>query len=80
MIRQRTRSDHEFPDLGQMLTWQLCWKHTPMLVDDRRGNCEWGPHRDQPPAGTSRSRPGLAARHWPPDAARLPWVASAYPQ
>jgi hypothetical protein len=22
---------------------------------------------------------GLAARHWPPEAARLPWVASAYP-
>ena len=23
---------------------------------------------------------GLAARNWPPDAARLPWVASAYPR
>ncbi len=23
---------------------------------------------------------GLAARHWPPDAARLPWVVSAYPE
>ena len=23
---------------------------------------------------------GLVARCWPPEAARLPWVASAYPQ
>ena len=23
---------------------------------------------------------GLAARCWPPEAARLPWVACAYPQ
>ena len=22
----------------------------------------------------------LAARHWPPDAARLPWVSRAYPE
>ena len=79
VIRQRTRSDREFPDLGQMLTWRLCWKHTPMLVDDRRGNCE------QDIAGISRQQAeqiaaGLAVGHWPPDAARLPWVASAYPE
>ena len=79
VIRQRTRSDYEFPDLGQMLTWRLSWQHTPMLIDDRRGNCEWDI--------TAISRPqaeqiaaGLAARHWPPDAARLPWVTSAYPE
>ena len=84
VIRQRDRSDHDypgighFPDIGQQLTWQLSWKHTPMLVDDQRGNCEWDL------AETSRAEAeqitaGLAARHWPADAARLPWVVSAYP-
>lgn len=77
VIRQRTRSDREFPDLGQMLTWRLWWQHTPMLIDDRRGNCEWditGISRQQ----AEQIAGGLAAGHWPADAARLPWVASAY--
>ena len=79
VIRQRTRSDYEFPDLGQELTWRLSWQHTTMLIDDRRGNCVWDI------TGISRQRAGqiaagLAADHWPPDAARLPWVASAYPE
>ncbi len=44
-----------------------------------QGNCEWDL------AAISRQEAeqiaaGLAADHWPPDAARLPWVASAYPQ
>ncbi len=50
-----------------------------MLVDDRRWNCEWdiaGIRRQQ--AGQIAA--GLAAGHWPADAARLPWVASAYPE
>jgi hypothetical protein len=79
VIRQRTRSDYEFPDRGQMLTWRLSWKHTPMLIDDRRGNCEWditGISRQQ----SEQIAAGLAAGHWPPDAARLPCVASAYPE
>jgi hypothetical protein len=79
VIRQRTRSDYEFPDLGQMLTWRLSWQHTTMLIDDRRGNCEWdltGISRQQ----AEQIAAGLAARHWPPDAVRLPWVASAYPE
>jgi len=41
VIRQRTRSDYPFPDLGQMLTWRLSWQHTAMLIDDQRGNCEF---------------------------------------
>lgn len=79
VMRQRTRSDYEFPDLGQMLTSRLSWQHTTMLIDDRRGNCEWDitgisrQHAEQIAAG-------LAASHWPPDATRLPWVASAYPE
>jgi hypothetical protein len=50
-----------------------------MLADDRRGNCEWdttGISRQQ----AEQIAAGLAAGHRPADAARLPWVASAYPQ
>jgi hypothetical protein len=74
VIRQRDRSDHDypdighFPDLGQELTWQLSWQHTTMLIDDRRGNCVWDItqiSRDQ--AGQTAAE--LAARWWPPDAA-----------
>jgi hypothetical protein len=83
-IRRRTRSDHDYPslghspDLGQAITWWLWWAHTAMLVDDRRGNC------GEDLAEVSRAEAGqiaaeLAGRYWPPDAARLPWVASAYP-
>ena len=61
------------------MTWQLCWQHTPMLVDDRRGNCI----EDIAEVGREEAEQiaaGLAARCWPPDAARLPWVVSAYPE
>ena len=74
VIRQRDRSDHDypgtghFPDIGQQLTWQLSWKHTPMLVDDRRGNCEWD-LAEISRAEAEQITAGLAARHWPPDAA-----------
>ena len=79
VIRQRTRSDYGSPDLGQMLTWRLRWQHTPILIDDRRGNCEWditGISREQ----AEQIAGGLAAGHWPADAVRLPWVASGYPE
>ena len=84
VIRQRDRSDHDypdighFPDIGQQLTWQLSWKHTPMLVDDRRGNCEWD-LAEISQAEAEQIAAELARRHWPADAARLPWVLSAYP-
>jgi hypothetical protein len=70
VIRQRTRGDHDypdighFPDIGQAMTWQLWWQHGPMLVEEA----------GQPIAA------GLAARHWPPGAAGLPCVVSAYPE
>ena len=84
-IRQRTRSDHDYPDIGyfpdcgQAMTWQLWWQHTPMLLDDQRGTCV------EDIAEISREEAEqiaaeLAARSWPPDAARLPWVVSAYPE
>jgi hypothetical protein len=85
VIRQRDRSDHDypdlghFPDIGQQMTWRLWWEHTAMLVDDRRGNCDY----DLTEIGRTEAEQiaaGLAAPHWPPEAARLPWVASAYPE
>jgi hypothetical protein len=84
VIRQRDRSDHDypdlghFPDIGQQMTWQLWWEHTAMLVEEAHGGCDYDL------AEISRDEAGLiaaerAARFWPADAARLPWVASAYP-
>jgi hypothetical protein len=79
VIRQRTRSDDPYPDRGQQMTWRLCWEHTPMLVEEAHGGT------DADIAEISRAEAdqiiaGLAARYWPPDAARLPWVACAYPR
>ncbi len=85
VIRQRDRSDHDypglghFPDTGQQMTWRLCWEHTSKLAEEAHGGA------DEDIAEISRAEAeqiaaGLAARNWPPDAVRLPWVASAYPQ
>ena len=63
-----------------MLTWRLSWQHTPMLIDDRHGNCEWDITGISRQEGGGQIAAGVATRHWPPDAARLPWVASAHPQ
>lgn len=77
VIRQRDRSDHDypdighFPDIGQQMIWQLWWEHTTMLIDDRRGNCVWD-ITEISRAEAEQITAGLAARNWPPDAARLP--------
>ena len=75
MIRQRTRSDYPFPDLGQMLTWRLSWQHTAMLIDDQRGNCEFDitpVTRERGSADRRRAgRPGLAAGRGPAALGRL---------
>jgi hypothetical protein len=79
VIRQRIRGDGPYPDLGQQMTWRLCWEHTSMLAEEAHGGADAdiaeisGAEADQIVAG-------LAARCWPPEAARLPWVACAYPQ
>ena len=85
MIRQRDRSGHDYPDMGhfpetgQQLTWWLWWEHTATLVEADRASCDFdlaeisGGEAEQIAAG-------LAASHWPPDTARLTWVASAYPE
>jgi hypothetical protein len=46
VIRQRTRSDHDYPglglipDLGQQMTWQLYWEHTTKLADENHGGAD----------------------------------------
>jgi hypothetical protein len=78
VIRQRIRSDLEFPDLGQILTWEPFWQWTPILAQQARGeaDCEI----TQVSRGTAdeiiRS---LIRRRWPDEALGLPWVDGAYP-
>ena len=84
VIRQRDRSDHDypdvghFPDVGQQMTWQLWWQHTAMLVEEAHGGCDYD-LTEISRAEAEQIAATLAAHYWPPDAARLPWVASAYP-
>jgi hypothetical protein len=84
VIRQRDRSDHDypdighFPDIGQQMTWQLWWQHTAMLVEEAHGGCDYD-LTEISRAEAEQIAAALAAPYWPPDAARLPWVASAYP-
>jgi hypothetical protein len=74
VIRQRTRSDHDYPDIGHFpdrgraITWQLWWQHTPMLVDDQRGNCIED-ITEISRLEAEQITAGLAARYFPPDAA-----------
>jgi hypothetical protein len=37
VIRERTCSDHPFPDIGRQLAWPLDWEHTTLLAEDARG-------------------------------------------
>ena len=85
VIRQRDRSDHDYPDIGhfpdtgQQMTWQLWWEHTSKLVEEAHG----GADEDIAEIGRAEAEQitaRLATGNWPPDAARLPWVASAYPR
>ena len=85
VIRQRDRSDHDYPDIGhfpdtgQQMTWQLRWEHTSMLVEEAYG----GANEDIAEISHAEAEQiiaALAACNWPPDAARLPWVTSAYPE
>ena len=79
VIRRRTRSDYPYPDRGQMMTWRLRWEHTAMLVEEAHGGAD-ADIGEITRAGAEQITAGLAARHWPPEAVRLPWVACAYPR
>jgi RNase P subunit RPR2 len=85
VIRQRDRSDHDypdvghFPDIGQQMTWRLWWEHTTMLVEEARDGCDYD-LAEISRGEAEQIAAGLAARYWPPGTGRLPWVACAYPQ
>ena len=79
MIRERARSDHRYPDLGQQLTWQLSCEHTTVLAEEARGECGQDVTRISR-GDAERITSSLAGRYWPPDAVQLPWVHNAYPQ
>lgn len=85
IIRQRDRSDHEypgvghFPDIGQQMIWQLWWEHTAKLVEEAHGGCDYD-LAEISQAEAEEIAAALAANgRWLPDAARLRWVAAAYP-
>jgi hypothetical protein len=64
---------------GEIMTWRLDWHHTPLLVEIASGGSVT---EDLVPVSHDEAAQiavGLAVRYWPADAARLPWVASAYP-
>ena len=68
VIRQRIRSDYEYPDLGQVMYWRLWWEFTPALVEDARGECDnYIDEISRPAADYIAAH--LADRYWPPDAA-----------
>ena len=84
VIRQRDRSDHDYPGFGRFPDTRaaddlaaVLGAH-PKLVEEAHGGA------DEDIAEISRDEAeqitaGLAAWHWPPGAARLPWVLSVYP-
>ena len=84
VIRQRDRSDHDypgfgrFPDPGQQMTWRLCWEHTSKLVEEAHGGA------DEDIAEISRAEAEQITAGLAPATGRraawLPWVASAYPR
>jgi len=39
VIRERSRSDYRFPDLGEQLAWRLSSEHTTVLAEEARGEC-----------------------------------------
>jgi hypothetical protein len=85
VIRQRDRSDHDYPGIGQLpdhgqqMTWHLRWEHTAKLVEEAHGGADED-IAEISQAEAEQITAALAARHWPPEAAGLPWVASVYPR
>jgi hypothetical protein len=67
------------PDLGQQMTWRLCWEHTTMLAEEAHGGTDAN-IAEITRAEAEQITAGLAARYRPPEAARLPRVACVYPR
>jgi hypothetical protein len=78
VIRQRKRSDERYPDLGQIITWDLRWQWTPILVEERRDGASCDVTRISQ-GEAARTVEALARRYWPAQTLALPWVADVYP-
>ena len=84
VIRQRTRSDHDYPDIGhfpdtgQQMTWRLRWEHTAMLAEEAHGGAdadiaEISPaEAEQITAGLNAARAGPGTRCTSPRPATSP--------
>src|SRR5689334_16445551 len=62
-IRQRTRSDQEYPDLGQLIAWDMRWRQTSILVEEEHGGagCHVTPASQD---GAELIIASLARRYW----------------
>lgn len=78
VIRQRTRSDSGFADLGQILAWEPYWTWTPILAQEARDGADCDVTRVSQDTAVQAIR-SLILRSWPEGALGLPGVARAYP-
>jgi hypothetical protein len=79
VIRQRTRSDQDYPDLGQLIAWDMHWRRTSILVEEEHGGagCDVTTASQD---GAELIIASLARRYWYGHALQVPWVRTAYPK
>lgn len=79
VIRRRTRSDQDYPDLGQLIGWDMRWRQTSILVEEEHGGagCDVTPASQD---GAELIIASLARRYWYGRALQVPWVRTAYPK
>ena len=78
VIRQRTRSDQDYPDLGQLIAWDMRWQRTPIRVEEQHGGADCHLTRTSKD-GAELIIASLARRYWYGQALQVPWVRTAYP-
>jgi hypothetical protein len=79
VIRQRSRSDKDHPDLGQLIAWDMHWQWTNILIQEDHGGADCYIARTNQDAAELIIA-SLARRYWFGHALLLPWVHSAYPK
>jgi hypothetical protein len=63
VIRQRTRSDQDYPDLGQLIAWDMHWRRTSILVEEGHGGADCDVTRTSQD-GAELILASLACRYW----------------